>query len=59
MARISLRHVLKTSHVPATASAVAIPVLLAGLATAQDTEGEVSPGAWCQLFSNKTRPMLL
>ena len=59
MARISLRHVLKTNHVPATANAVAIPVLLAGLAAAQDTEGEVSPGGWCQLFSNKTRPMLL
>ena len=32
MARISLRPVLKTNHVPATANAVAIPVLLAGLA---------------------------
>jgi len=59
MARISLRPVLKTNHVPATAVILAIPVVLAGLAAAQDTEGEVSAGGWCQLFSNKTRPMLL
>jgi hypothetical protein len=59
MAPISLRPVLKTNHVPATAVILAIPVVLAGLAAAQDTEGEVSPGGWCQLFSNKTRPMLL
>ena len=44
MARISLRPVLKTNHVPATAVILAIPVVLAGHAAAQDTEGEVSPG---------------
>jgi hypothetical protein len=55
MARIWPRRTLKTNYASAIAVILAIPVVLAGLAAAQETAGE---GGWCRLFSGKRRPTL-